>query len=78
MTERRYLPTNGTMDDLAALGLTLESAVGRRFVLAMPDADEHGNPGAFVARGTVVIDPKFGLLLQADEEDFEWRSEPGA
>jgi hypothetical protein len=75
MTERRYLPTNGTTDDLAALGLTLESAVGRRFVLAMPDADEDDNPGALVARGTVVVDSGFGFLLEADEE-FAWQSEP--
>jgi hypothetical protein len=75
MTERRYLPTNGTTDDLAAFGLTLEGAVGRRFLLAMPDADENNNPGALIAWGTVVIDPKFGFLLEADGE-FAWRAEP--
>lgn len=75
MTEHRYLPTRGTTDDLAALGLTLEHAVGRRFMLAMPDADEHDNPGVLVARGTVVIDQEGGFLLQANEE-FTWQSEP--
>lgn len=32
VNERGFLPTNGTIGDLAALGLTLEEAIGRRFV----------------------------------------------
>jgi hypothetical protein len=77
MTEHRYLPTNGTTDDLAALGLTLESAVGLRFELAMRDDDENGRPGDIIGNGTVVIDPEFGFLLEVDEDGFEWRPRPG-
>ena len=75
MTVRGYLPTNGTLDDLAALGLTLEDAVGRRFVFVSADVDEHGNPDDIVANGMVVRDPEFGVLLETDDESLHWRSE---
>jgi hypothetical protein len=75
MTERGYLPTHGTIQDLASLGLTLEGAVGRRFVFVSGDADEHGNPDDIMHNGTVIRDPQFGLLLEADDTGFYWRSE---
>jgi hypothetical protein len=75
MTERGYLPTNGTVQDLTALGLTLENAVGRRFVFVSGDADEHNNPDDIMHNGTVIQDPKFGFLLEADDTGFYWRSE---
>ena len=75
MTERGYRATNGTVRDLTALGLTLESAVGRRFVFVSDDADEHGKPDDIMHDGTVVVDPAFGILLEADETGFYWRSE---
>lgn len=67
MTARGYRPTSGTIKDLAALGLTIESAVGQRFELAMPDAD-----GDIVGIGSVIIDPEHGFLLEVDENGFEW------
>ncbi|MDP1777262.1 MAG: hypothetical protein Q8K90_01450 [Brevundimonas sp.] len=75
MTERGYLPTSGTIEDLAALGLNLQSATGRRFVFFSDDADEHGNPDAIMHNGTVVGDEKFGSLLEIDDTGFYWRSE---
>ena len=75
MTERGYLPTKGTVQDLAALGLKLEDAVGRRFVFVSGDADEHDNPDDIMHNGTVVEDPTFGILLEADDTGFYWRSE---
>jgi len=74
MTERGYLPTSGTVRDLAALGLTLETAVGRRFVFVSDDGDEDGNPDDIMCDGVVVRDAKFGVLLEADDR-FYWRSE---
>jgi hypothetical protein len=75
MTERGYLPTNGTIRDLAALGLSLEEAVGRRFVFVSDDADEQGNPDDIMHNGAVVRDARFGVLLEIDDTDFYWRSE---
>ncbi len=75
VTERGYLPTSGTVQDLAALGLTLESAVGRRFVFASDDADEHGDPDDIMHDGAVVRDSTFGILLEADGTGFYWRSQ---
>lgn len=73
MTDRRYMPTIGTRDDLAALGLTLETAVGLPFELYMPDGDLDGNLGDIVGNGTVVVDAEFGFLLEVDENGFDWR-----
>ena len=75
MTERGYLPTNGTIRDLAALGLTLETAVGRRFVFVSGDADEHGNPDDIMCNGVIVRDSSFGILLEGDDDGIYWRSE---
>jgi hypothetical protein len=75
MTERGYLPTNGTIRDLAALGLALEDAIGRRFVFVCDDADQQGNSDDIMCNGEIIRDAKFGILLEADESGFYWRSE---
>lgn len=75
MTERGYLPTHGTVRDLAALGLTLESAIDRRFVFVGDDADEHGAPDDIMHNGVIVRDAELGILLEADDAGFYWRSE---
>jgi hypothetical protein len=75
MTERGYRPTHGTFEDLAALGLTLEEAVGRRFVFVSDDADEQGNSSDIMHNGTIVRDNEFGFLLEIDDSGFYWRSE---
>lgn len=75
VTERGYLPTIGTVRDLAALGLTLDEAIGRRFVFVSDDADQQGNPDDIMCGGTVVRDSQFGILLVVDGTGFYWRSE---
>ena len=75
MTARGYLPTSGTIRDLAALSLTLESAVDRQFVFVSDDADEQGNPDDIMHNGTLVRDMQFGVLLETDDTGFYWRSE---
>jgi hypothetical protein len=60
---------------LATLGLTLEEAVGRPFVLVSDDGDEQGNPDDIMCNGAVVRDAHFGILLEADGNGFYWRSE---
>lgn len=72
-TERGYLPTYGTVRDLAKLGLTLEDSVGRCFVFVSDDCDEHGNLDDIMCNGQVVRDAKYGVLLEVDG-DFYWRS----
>lgn len=75
VTERGFRPTNGTFQDLSAIGLTLEDAVGRRFVFVSGDADEHGNPDDIMCNGTIIRDAQFGILLKIDNSGFYWRSE---
>jgi hypothetical protein len=75
MTERGHLPTQGTIKDLAALGLTLDAAVGLRFIFVMGDADKDGNPDDLLWNGTIVRDPTFGVLLEGDEHGYYWRSD---
>jgi hypothetical protein len=58
MTERGYLLTcTGTINDLAELGLSPESALGRRFTFA---------DGDLIGDGTVISDPDYGYLALID------------
>jgi hypothetical protein len=76
MTDRGYsLQRNGSVSDLSKLGLTLESAVGRRFTFFMDDSDEEGNPDDIVFNGVVVHDPEWGYLAVMDDDDVYWRSQ---
>jgi hypothetical protein len=75
MTERGYLLTKGSVDDLAKLGLNLESAVGNRFTFVSDDADKDGKPDDIMFNGVVIHDEKFGYLALADEDGIYWRSE---
>jgi hypothetical protein len=76
MTDRGYsLERNGSVADLAKLGLTLESAIGKRFTFMMDDADDNGNPDDIMFNGVVIHDPEWGYLALADEDGVYWRSE---
>jgi hypothetical protein len=76
MTERGYsLERNGSVADLARLGLTLETAVGKRFTFVMDDADENGVPDDIMFNGVIVHDPQWGYLALADDDDVYWRSQ---
>jgi len=75
MTDRGYsLQRNGSVSDLSNLGLTLESAVGKRFTFYMDDGDENGNPDDVMFNGVVVHDPELGYLAEMDD-DVYWRSQ---
>lgn len=61
MTDRGYsLERHGSVSDLAKIGLTLETAVGKRFVFFMDDGDENGNPDDIMFNGVIERDPKWG------------------
>ncbi len=75
MTERGYsLERRGSVEDLSKLGLTLESAVGRRFTFFSDDADEQGRPDDIMFNGVVVFDSTYGYLAEADLDGIYWRS----
>jgi hypothetical protein len=75
MTERGYLLTRGSVENLTKLGLTLESAVGKRFTFVGDDANKNGKPDDIMFNGVVIRDEKFGYLALADEDGVYWRSE---
>ena len=76
--ERGYsLERHGSVEDLKKLGLTLESAVGRRFTFYMDDGNERGEPDDIMFNGVVVKDPEWGYLALADNDEVYWRSELG-
>ena len=76
MTDHGFsLERRGSVDDLTKLGLDLRSAVGKRFVFSMDDADENGNPDDIMFIGTVQHDEEWGYLAVMDTpDDFFWRS----
>ncbi|MCZ6643164.1 MAG: hypothetical protein O7F71_16435 [Gammaproteobacteria bacterium] len=77
MTDSGYsLERRGSVDDLNALGLSLESAVGRQFVFVMDDADDYGRPDDIMFNGSVAFDEEWGYLAIIDEgSDIYWSSE---
>jgi hypothetical protein len=75
MTERGYLLTRGSVEEFTKLGLTLESAVVKRFTFVGDDADEDGKSDDIMFNGVVIHDEKFGYLAFADEDGVYWRSQ---
>ena len=77
MTDRGYsLERNGSIEDLRKLGLTLASAVGRRFTFnGGEDMDQVGRTSDIMFNGVVVHDPEWGYLAKADEDGVYWRSD---
>lgn len=76
MTENGYsLERRGSVDDLAKYGLTLESAVGRRFTFHMDDGDAEGRPDDIMWEGVVTYDVKWGYLGQHEGGGFYHRSD---
>jgi hypothetical protein len=76
MTDRGYsLERRGSVDDLAKLGLTLETAVGRRFTFYMDDGDDEGKPDDIMWEGVVVRDAQWGYLGQYEGGGFYHRSD---
>ncbi len=78
MTEGRYsLERRGSIEDLAKLGLTLETAVGRRFTFYMDDGDDQGRPDDIMWEGCVVHEKEWGYLAEYDGGGFYHRSDLG-
>jgi hypothetical protein len=75
MTENVYsIERQGSIDDLARLGLTLDEAVGKEFLFnGGADEDDNGQPADIMFRGTVIKDPAWGYLAQADADGIFWR-----
>jgi hypothetical protein len=71
MTESGYsLQRGGSVDDLAKIGLTLESAMGRRFTFYMDDGDDEGKPDDIMWDGIVVYDAQWGYLGEYEGATF--------
>jgi hypothetical protein len=76
MTEHGYsLERRGSVDDLAKLGLTLQSAVGHCFAFFSDDADDESRPDDIMFNGVVIHDDKYGYLAQCDSDGIYWRSQ---
>lgn len=76
LTEHGYsVQTIGSRQDLERLGLTLEQAVGKRFVLVQEDANENGERDDMMINGIIAKDEAWGYLAIADPDGFYWRSE---
>jgi len=75
MTDAGYLVVNGTLADLAKLGLTPDQAVGRFFLFnGGDDSNKHGEPAEIMCRGVIAKDPKWGYLAVADANGLFWRA----
>ncbi len=75
MTENGFGLRRGTFDDLERLGLTPETALGKKFVFVSDDADDDGNSDDIMCHGTIVRDTEFEYLAVKDGTDFYWRSQ---
>lgn len=66
-TDRGYLLTKGTVEDLADRGLTPQDAVGRKFVLVTNDSiGPHPKSRNTRCKGTIVEDAEFGSLVKVE------------
>jgi hypothetical protein len=76
MTKNGYsLETNGSIEDFDRIGLTLEQAVGKRFIFnGGADEDDNGQPADIMFRGIVVKDPEWGYLAEEDADGIFWRT----
>jgi hypothetical protein len=76
LTENGHsLERRGSVDDLAKLGLTLDSAVGQAFRFVSDDRDLGGNPDDIMFDGVVVRDAQYGILAVANDRGVFHRSD---
>ncbi len=74
MSGSYWLGAQSTIDQLAMLGLTLESAVGRRFTFnGGDDCDESNVPAEILCNGTIEHEPGLGCFVARVDNDFYWR-----
>jgi hypothetical protein len=78
LAERSFALVRGTLDDLQALGLTPELALGMRFTFVQEDAGPSGDPDALFCNGIIAYTPSLGHFALADPGGIKWLSEsPG-
>jgi len=65
----------GTIADLAKLGMTLETASGKRFTFVMEDADQKGNLDDIMFNGVIERRPDGSYQVLADQDGIYWRSQ---
>ena len=66
--------TNGSFEDLDKIGLTVDAAVGKRFLFnGGDDTDEDGMLADVCFVGTIINDPTFGYLAKVAESGIFWR-----
>jgi len=76
LTESGYsLERQGSVDDFAKIGLTLESAIGQSFRFVSDDEDFEGKPDDIMFDGTVVRDAQYGILAVANDRGLFHRSD---
>ena len=76
ITKKGYVVTLGdNAARLERLGLTFESALGRRFTFAMEDCDERGEPDDLLFDGTIIRHDVWRYLSEIDDNGFYHRSE---
>ena len=75
LTESSFMVVQGTLDDIGALGFTLDSALGMRFTFVQEDEGPAGEPDALLFNGTIAHSPVLGHFILADSEGVHWLSE---
>lgn len=75
LAERSFALVQGMLDDLHALGLAPQSALGMRFTFVQEDVGPSGEPDALLFNGTIARSPVLGYFALADTDTVEWMSE---
>jgi len=69
-----WIGTQTTIDQLAAMGLTLESAVGRRFTFnGGDDSDDSNVPSEILCEGVLEQDSALRCFVARVDNKFYWR-----
>ncbi|MBN8738795.1 MAG: hypothetical protein BGP24_12740 [Lysobacterales bacterium 69-70] len=72
---RSFALVRGTLDDLQALGLTPEQALGTRFTFVQEDVGVNGEPDALLFDGTIAYSEALGFFALADPGGVRWWSD---
>jgi len=65
----------GAIDDLRALGLTPETALGSPFTFVQEDVGPNDEPDALIFNGTIALSPTLWYVAQVDQAGVHWLSE---
>lgn len=75
MTDNGYLLTDGSLADLARLGLTPETAVGKSFTFnGGADEDDDGKPADIMFDGTIQNYEGYGYLAVPNSKGVYWKT----